>query len=127
MSTSVQAALLQVTLDIALMGSVLYWALLLYRRPERFEQTFSALTGSGTLITLLALPLIYWSVHKATLNDMTLPLLLMLGLVIWSIAIIAHIVRHAFDTPLWLGSLYAFVYTIMSWTLTSWFTTPQTG
>ena len=49
----------------------------------------------------------------------------MFALMVWSIAVIAHILRHAFETSIWLGALYALGYTFLYWTLAGWIV-PQT-
>ena len=119
-STPAPVALLQILLDIALLSGSLYLGLILGRHPKRFEQTLSALTGTGSLMGLLALPLMIWIVGQGSGGDTTLPSLLMLVLMAWSIAVMAHILRHAFETSIWLGALYALGYTFLSWTLTGW-------
>ena len=120
LSTPVPVALLQILLDLVLLSGLLYLALTLYRHPRRFEQTLSALTGAGALIGLLALPLMSWIVHQQPGGDIQLPSLLLLALMVWSIAIMAHILRYAFETSVWIGALYALGYTFLSWTLTGW-------
>ncbi len=119
-STPAPVALLQILLDMVLLSGLLYLGLILRRRPKRFEQTLSALTGTGSLMGLLALPLMFWIVNQESGGDTTLPSLLMLVLMVWSIAIMAHILRYAFETSIWLGALYALGYTFLSWTLTGW-------
>jgi hypothetical protein len=119
-------ALLQILLDLLLLAGLLYWILLLSRHPGRFEQTLTALTGAGALIALLALPLMHWIVRQGPGGDAVLPSLFMLGLMFWSIAIIAHILRHALETTIWTGASYALGYTLLSWTLAGWLG-PQTG
>ncbi|MFZ1642793.1 MAG: hypothetical protein WAV07_15445 [Candidatus Contendobacter sp.] len=119
-STSAPVALLQVLLDLALLAGPLHLALLVRRHPRRFEQTLSALTGTGTLMGLLVLPLMGWIVRQGSEGDTQLPALLLLGLMAWSVAIMAHILRHALDIPVWVGTLYALGYTFLSWTLTGW-------
>ncbi len=119
-------ALLQVLLDLVLLAGLLHLILLLGRHPSRFEQTLTALTGAGALIGLLALPLMHWIVRQGPGGDTTLPWLLMLGLMVWSVAIIAHILRHALGTTVWAGAMYALGYTILSWTLAGWIG-PQAG
>ncbi len=118
--TPALVALLQTLLDMALLSGLLYLALILYRHPRRFEQTLSALTGAGALISLLALPLLFWITQQPPGGDTELPALLLLALMAWSIAIMAHILRHAFNAPIWIGALYALGYTLLSWQLTGW-------
>lgn len=120
LGTPAPVALLQILLDMVLLSGLLYLLLILYRRSKRFEQTLSALTGTGTLMGLLALPLMSWIAHQGTGGDTELPSMLMLVLMVWNTAIIAHILRHAFETSTWVGALYALGYTFLSWTLTGW-------
>lgn len=120
LNVPVSVAILQILLDLVLLSGLLYLALILRRHPQRFEQTLSALTGTGALITLLALPLMSWIVHQQSGSDTQLPSILLLALMVWSIAIMAHILRQAFETSLWAGTLYAFGYTFLSWMLTGW-------
>jgi len=120
LNTPLLVALLQVLLDLALLGGLLYLALTLHRHPRRFEQTLSALTGAGTLIGLLALPLISWIIHQQPEVDLELPQLLLWVLWVWSISIMGHILRQACETPVWIGMLYALGYTFLSLTLTGW-------
>ncbi|HRX61418.1 MAG TPA: hypothetical protein P5260_09435 [Candidatus Competibacter sp.] len=118
-------ALLQVLLDMVLLGGLLYLGLILHRHPKRFEQTLTALTGTGSLMGLLALPLAIWIDHQQPGGDIALPSTLMFVLMVWSIAVIAHILRHAFDISIWLGVVYSLSYTFLYWTLAGWIG-PQT-
>ena len=120
LSVPVQVALLQILLDMVLLAGLLYLMLILHRHPGRFEQTLTALTGSGTLMGLLALPPMLWIVRQGPQGNSQFPSLLMLALMVWSIAVMAHILRHAFNTSVWIGALYALGYTFLSWTLTGW-------
>lgn len=120
LNTSIPVAILQILLDLVLLSGLLYWGLILHHHPQRFEQSLSALTGVGTLMGLLALPLMLWIVNQTADDDVSLPSLLLLALIGWSIAITAHILRHAFETSLGFGILYALGYTLLSWTLTGW-------
>jgi hypothetical protein len=125
-TTPAPVAILQILLDLALLAGLLHLALWLRRHPRRFEQTLSALTGIGTLIGLLALPPTIWIVGQGSDGNIELPSLLLLVLMVWSIAIMAHILRHALEIPIWAGTLYALGYTLLSWTLTGWIG-PQPG
>ncbi|HNW78895.1 MAG TPA: hypothetical protein PKH28_08275 [Candidatus Competibacteraceae bacterium] len=118
MSTPFRVALLQILLDMALLSGLLYGVLFLHRHPARFPQTLSAVTGTGTLLGLLALPLMSWIVHQGSAGDIGLPSILLLSLMAWSIAVIAHILHFALAVPIWSGALYALTYTFLSWTLT---------
>lgn len=120
LSTPAPVAILKTLLDMVLLVGLLHLTLILYRHPARFEQTLSALAGVGTLMGLLALPLVSWIAQQGADGDIELPGLLVLGLMSWNIAVMAHILRHAFDTSIWVGTLYAIGYTFLYWTLTGW-------
>ena len=120
LNTPAPVAILQILLDLVLLAGLLRLALLARRHPQRFEQTLSALTGTGTLIGLLALPVMIWIVRQGADGDIQLPSLLLLGLMAWSIAVMAHILRHALDVPIWAGALGALGYTFLSLMLTGW-------
>ena len=113
-------AVLQTVVDMLLLSGLLYLALRLYRYPRRFVQTLSALTGVGALLSLLALPLLFWIDGQPRGGNAEFPALLLLALMVWSIAVMAHILRHAFNVPVWVGALYALSYTLLSWQLTGW-------
>ena len=117
LSTPIPIALLQILLDLILLGGLLHLALLVRRHPRRFEQTLSALTGTGTFMALLALPLMTWIIGGGSAE---LPSVLLLALMVWSIAIMAHILRQTFETSIWIGAICALGYTFLSWTLTGW-------
>ena len=120
LSTPAPVALLQILLDLVLLSGLLHLALIVRRHPQRFEQTLSALTGTGSLMALLALPLMSWIIQQSPSGAAELPSALLLALMVWSIAIMAHILRQTFETSIWIGVLYAVGYTFLSWTLTGW-------
>ena len=49
--------------------------------------------------------------------DAALPSLLIVVLMVWSIAVIAHILRHALSSSYAVGILLALLYAIVSWNL----------
>lgn len=118
----VQLALVQALLDLALLLAVLYTAMRLLERLPRFLQTATALAGADTLIGLVALlPLTMAGSLDGGAGEpgaMTvLAGLLFLALVVWSILISAHILRHAFDITLGQGAFIAVAYDLISFVL----------
>jgi fumarate reductase subunit D len=85
-------------------GSLLY----LQRHPERISQTLTALAGTGFLLGLFALaPTWWWTVARAAGEDVSIPTLLLLSLIVWSLLVMAHILRHALSAPLPIGLVAA--------------------
>jgi hypothetical protein len=114
-STEPLTALVQTLLDVVLLTGLTYTILSFQKYGARFGQTLIALTGSGTLLGLVALPVVVWLEGEAAAGgDVELPSLLFLLLLGWSIAVMAHILRHALSTTHWMGLLYALAYLAVS-------------
>ena len=112
--TGVISALGESLFDAGLMLLVLYFALQSQNRLARFVQSATALMGSGLLLGLLALPLISLSSNP----DSSAAGLLLLGLIIWSMVVMGHILRHTFEIGLGIGVGLAIAFTLLSWNLT---------
>ena len=114
-------ALLLTLEDIALLSALVYLGLHLTRYLPRFVQTLTALTGVGTLLQLIALPLGLWYQHALAGNGAAeLPAMLWLLLLGWSVGVTGHILRNAFSTTWTMGILYSIGYLVLSWTTTDW-------
>ena len=110
------AGLTDTLLVSILTASVLY----LHSFSARFVQTLSAMTGTGTIISLVAIPLFSWNVG-AQQSESANPVaaLLMFGIVAWSLAVSGHILRHALTIPYLLGILVAVAFYGISYTVFS--------
>jgi len=84
-------------LDIMLAGGVLYFALSVLGKSARFMQAFSALGGANAVLNALTIPVIYSRVNTADPEAQQAHLIDFFFLV-WSISVVAHIVRYSFDT-----------------------------
>lgn len=108
-------ALFQAVLDAALLAGLTYGLLRVTGHRPRFLQTLTALAGTGTLLGLIAWPLTLWMQTEAAADTGTgLSFLLFFLLLLWSIAVIAHILRHALSTTLGMGLLYTLGYLMIS-------------
>ncbi|MEZ5592318.1 MAG: hypothetical protein R3F53_17085 [Gammaproteobacteria bacterium] len=114
-------SLLLTLADLALLAGMTYGVLRALGHSARLAQTLTALTGCGTLLQLIALPLgIWFDQASASQANAELPFLLWLLLLLWSIVISAHILRHAFTVSFGIGLAYAFAYLFVSWTIADW-------
>ncbi|MFB4203686.1 hypothetical protein KBTX_02055 [wastewater metagenome] len=86
-----------------------------YGLGNRFLQTATALYATDVVVTGLALILL-------TLGSAGTPVtaLGLIGLILWNIAIIAHIFRHALDTVIALATVWALALVIGSGLLLEW-------
>jgi hypothetical protein len=110
-------ALVESLFELALMLGVLRTALFLRGHPARFNQGATAVMGSSILMSLLALPLLAGGVASGGENGGGV--MLLLGLVVWSVVILGHILRHTFDLTPGQGVAVAALYSFASYQLTT--------
>ena len=86
--------LVRVVLELVVPALALYGLLLFYQLPQRFGQTFTALCGTGAIIYVLAIPVlpVFYSSDTPAYGSATY---LIIALDIWSILVVAHILKHA--------------------------------
>jgi hypothetical protein len=106
--------LAQVMLDVSLMFGFFGLLLVFYKKMPRFEQTMTALLGTGILLTFAALPLIAWLRFESAETTTSIPALLMFLVVLWSISITGHIMRRALEIPFAGGVVMAVGYFLLS-------------
>lgn len=103
------------SLDAALISILCYVLLWARMFSVRFTQTLTALTGSGTLLGIFAIPLIVWQQQMGAPSEglATIPAALLLVWMAWNITVMGHILRHALSTAFFLGlglaALYAYI------------------
>jgi len=108
-------ALLLAGVDLGLLF-VFVWSLLyLQNRTARINQTLSALAGSGSLMGLIALPLML-AVGPGAVTEPVPPLLvsLWLLLLLWNLFVMAHIIRHALSSSFAIGFGISLLYALLS-------------
>jgi hypothetical protein len=81
----------------------------------RYQQTLTALAGGLALVGLVSLPVTGWlfwaQTHEA---DVGLPALLLLGILVWNIMLVAHVLRYALDVSLPLALVFSMAYMFVS-------------
>ena len=113
LSLSPEKAFLSGVLDIALVGAMTQLLLWIRQLGARFLQTFTALMGTGAILGLFALPLLFMQMQTGD-QPALLPSVLILGLMIWNLSVAGHILRHAISAPFFVGVLLALVYMYVS-------------
>jgi hypothetical protein len=118
MSASLPAALGITAIDVLLMAAFASLLLRWTNKVARLNQTLTALGGTGALLGLLAWPLISMILRSQGQEEAPdLPVLLWLGLLIWNLAVVAHIVRHALSTTFLTGMGLSIVYALITYTV----------
>lgn len=82
--------------------------------PERSLQTLAALGGTGTLLTLCGLPVVQMLDADAKGAIAALGVILWSALMVWSLAVTAHILRHALSVSFAVGLFLAVAYMMVS-------------
>lgn len=110
-------SLLQGVVDFLLTMAVLYAGFKLMGRQARFAQTATALLGSGVVLGVLGLvPLSMLSGGEES-EGSAIAGLLFLGLLIWNLVVMGHIVRHALEMTLGQGMVIALGFYLFAYTL----------
>jgi len=108
-------ALGRALIDAVVLLMLIYTVLRSMGRTARFTQTVTALLGTGVILNLLALPLIFLTAEAPVQGEPVLPYALLLGLLFWSLAIFGHISRHALEAPMAVGVLFGLLYLLVSY------------
>jgi hypothetical protein len=114
---AVPVALLDTALLIAFIQGLLY----LLARGARILQTLTAMAGSGSLLGLLALPLVLWGQPSQTEEQVSgLLLYAWLLLLVWNLLVAGHILRHALSSSIAVGVGVSLLYVLVSMQFMSW-------
>lgn len=97
--------------DMALISGLVYVILWVKLITPRWQQTVTAFYGTGALLGILMMPLVFLY-HAAGPNTAAamLPSLLLLAVLMWQLFILAGILRHALEVPLIMGGVLAGLY-----------------
>ena len=94
---------------------VIFLVLHAFSRAGRFLQTATALVGTGVLLNLVYVPLLHWNeVWQAPPTELTLPRLLIVGMLLWSFDVAGYILSRALEKPYVVGVSIVVVYEIAS-------------
>lgn len=114
-SAPVTHAVLAGLLETGLVSLITICILKLSRHAGRWTKTLMALAGTGCIMSLLALPLFSGGLLQNAGGALqALLLMIYLVLLIWNIMVMAHILRHAMDTSLGVGIVFAIIYIVIS-------------
>lgn len=106
----------QVILDLVLSGSALFIGLSVFGKPERFNQAFAGLCGANTIINLASIPVIYSNLVSTSSTVESTPVIDAVGFffLVWSISVMAHIIRFSFDTNIFASIGVALLYLLLA-------------
>lgn len=105
----------RVGLDLLLQLVIVMGALHAIGHPERFRQTFTAICGTGVIFTLLAWPLYVILVDRDPSHPLAgASVLLILGIYLWAVTVLGHILRHAFEVRMSAALAFALLYVVVT-------------
>ena len=108
-------ALLGGIVDSVLLCGLTLSLLLLHRRWARAVQTLTAMAGAGAVMTLAAMPFLAWKVSVLRAGGpVGLEMVCVAAIVLWNLAVIAHVLRHALSTSYLGATLIAVIMYLLS-------------
>ncbi len=116
-----QNALLVVLANTVLLFGVVVLLLVMLGYAARIMQTLTTLIGTGLVFSVIRMPLII--VIKLMPDDGETGIFgfLEIFILIWSLVVIAHILRHALSIQLMLAGVLSFGYFMLSYQLVNYF------
>lgn len=114
-TSTVNTAIMASILETFFVGTITLTIMKLNHHFERWLKTLMAITGTGFIISLFVLP-VFFIIFILKPGDLlqSLFLFVYLILLIWNIAIMGHILRHALDTTMTLGVIFAIIYIVIT-------------
>jgi len=110
-----QVSLISSFADTMLMVLVCWSLLSLRGLTDRFNQTLTAMAGTGSLLGIIGLPVFVLFRQVEQQGQLTsLVLLLVLVIVFWSLFVTAHIFRNALNVKPGTAAILTVAYTILS-------------
>jgi hypothetical protein len=106
---------IQSVVGILMLAGFLWIALYFSGKLSRLLQTATAAFGCDTLISAIAVPFLLWSRLAGDSGGVVEVLITLL--VLWQVAVVGHILRHALSASFMAGFGLAFMYTVASFKL----------
>jgi len=115
-SAAMGVAMIEALLEIILLIGFVYVALAFFNAPHRFNQTLSALFGTGLIFTSLSTPFVYINkVTREAENTAGFEGLFLLILFGWSVVVMVKILSDAISKSMLFSSLIIFCYLYLSY------------
>ena len=101
-------------LDTGVLALFVQFALQTRGYEMRFAQVLTALTGTGTLLGMLAILLLILQTSQASGSSGGLATFLWLVWIVWNLLVLGHILRHALSTSMAMGLFVGLGYMVFS-------------
>lgn len=114
-----QPALFLVLANILVLFGMVISLLAMFRYKNRIIQTLTTLIGAGLVFSFLRMPLLF--VFKSYPDSAGIFGIMEIFLLIWNLLVVAHILRHALSTELFVAGMLSFGYFMVSYQLVDYF------
>lgn len=112
-------SLIRILIELLVPGVLIYLLLLFFKLPNRFNQTFAAVCGSAAIIYALALPVLPSFFASSDDGQYNLAVYLIIAIDLWSVAVLAFILKHAINVGFATGISLAVALVILTLVLVS--------
>ena len=106
-------AAMQAMLEIAISSFVLYMALMITSQLARFQQALGAICGAGAILNIAAIPMLQLTQTPLGQEPGNLAVLSHFVLLVWSLSLIGHVLRHTFNIRMSLSIVAAVLYYLL--------------
>lgn len=110
-------AVVESAVELLILLGFLWLVLMLNGKPQRWQKAATAMLGSDVVISALAIPLVAWMIFVPDAPGIHL---ILFAMMLWHVAVVAHILRHALSKPWPQGLLLAVTYVAGSYSLMMW-------
>jgi hypothetical protein len=115
LSYGARLALPVALLDAGLLSLFVLGLLYLQNKTPRINQTLSALAGTGSVLGLFALPLVFFLEPGQAAEELPVAVAIFwLCLFFWNLVVVAHIMRHALSVSFAIGIAVSVLYALVS-------------
>ena len=113
-------AIAHALVDLIWSGVFLYIGVRVVNHPGRFEQAFGGLCGAGAVLNLTALPILLNQPLSGAQPPSGLAIFANFLLLVWSLSLLAHVLRHTFEIGILVSIVLAFGYFILQINVMDW-------
>jgi len=118
--TGFGGAVMHAAIDLACTGLFLYLGLRIVGRLPRFEQAYGAICGAGAVLNLAAIPLLQLTMVPEGGTPSSLAIFARFLLLVWSLSLVGHVLRHTFSIRMFTSILIAVIYYVLITTVLGW-------
>ena len=103
-------ASLHAAIDIACVAALFYVGLSFTKQLARFNQAFGAICGANAILNLFGLLLFSLTINEDVASSPQLAQLSLFVLIVWTLTLLAHVLRHTFNLRIFNSVMAALVY-----------------